>query len=164
MFAQILFFVLSIVAVVAGLIVISVKNPITSAIALVVSLASMAGLFAMLDAHFIATLQVLVYAGAIMVLFVFVIMLLNLHPSELTAPRLNGWKVLGILSAMGVLALFLPRLAEQRGPPASIEAGFGTIEGIGMQLFSDYLVPFELISVLLTAAVVGAVIVAKREI
>ncbi len=150
------------------MLVIAVRNPINSAMALVATFLFLAALYAQLLAHTIAVLQVLVYAGAIMVLFLFVIMLLSLtHLGEPT-PRPAFHQVVGALSAVAVLAgLFAAilhwheRVAHH---PRESLARFGTLEQVGGLLYTRWLLPFEAVSLLLLVAMVGAVVVAKPRI
>jgi NADH-quinone oxidoreductase subunit J len=160
------------VAIVSALLCITRKSPVASALWLVLTLFSLAGLFVILDAHFIAAVQVMVYAGAIMVLFLFVIMLLHIGsegPSDLP-----GWAGRGMMAAVGVLLVAelwaVTRIVpnEQIVLPAGTLAQATNQEGavglISSTLFRDYLVPFEITSVLLLAALVGAVVLAKRRL
>ena len=147
------------------------RNPVASALWLVVTLFSLAALFVLLDAQFLAVLQVLVYAGAIMVLFLFVIMLLNLGragPTDLKGPIGLG---LGVLLAGLLLVQLLvlrqsslPALGAAAGPPPRAAVGAGIVPALAQPLFTAYLVPFELTSLLLLAAIVGAVVLAKRKL
>jgi NADH-quinone oxidoreductase subunit J len=147
------------------------RDPIHSAIALVACMFCVAALYAMLAAHLVAVLQVLVYAGAIMVLFIFVIMLLNLQADAETRARLGPMKVVGGVLAAGlavalVTAIAKPEFTKPLGAAATaaqVDKAYGTLEPIGHLLFEKYLLPFELASVLLLAAIVGAVIIAKRD-
>jgi NADH-quinone oxidoreductase subunit J len=164
MFQQLMFYVFATLAVVAGFFVISGKNPISCAVALVVTLGSVAGLFVLLDAHFVATIQVLVYAGAIMVLFIFVIMLLNLHPDELGPPQITVLKGVGCALAGAGLVLLVWKFLPVGGTVPPVPDEYGTLQQIGLRLFKSYLLPFEIVSALLTAAVVGAVVIAKRDL
>ncbi len=159
----ILFYVFAILTVVSACCVIGTRSPIYSAMSLVGTFFSLAGVYVLLLAHTIAILQVLVYAGAIMVLFLFVIMLLSLGepapPSKITFPR-----VVGFITAVGLcIALvwaqwdFVPVGAQ---PPPS----FGTLQSIGAQLYTQWLAPFEAVSLLLLVAMVGAVVVAKSRV
>lgn len=168
---EILFFLFAVMAISGALNVILQRNPIYSAIGLIVTLCSLAGLFLTLSAQFIAAIQVIVYAGAIMVLFVFVIMLLNLRTEE---AKLDRHKYLKWLSIPLFLALLgevyyvvrtvsnpLPRIpATGAAPPAEI---LGTVESIGREMFTSYLLPFEATSVLILMAIVGAMLLARRE-
>jgi NADH-quinone oxidoreductase subunit J len=147
-------------------------NPVASALWLVVTLFSLAALFVLLDAQFLAVLQVLVYAGAIMVLFLFVIMLLNLGhpgPTDVKGPlgRVAGVLLgLALLFQLGVLAATTPPPQLQLAPGAMARAAAaqGIVAPVARPLFDAYLVPFEITSVLLLAAIVGAVVLAKRKL
>jgi len=166
------FRIFGVIAMGSALLCITRKNPVASALWLVVTLFALAALFVLLDAQFIAALQILVYAGAIMVLFLFVIMLLNLGrpgPTDIRGP-------VGLLTAAvlaGALLLQL-RVLGQSTLPSSIQLLPGTISALQQQqgivgsvanpLFDTYLVPFEIASVLLLAAIVGAVVLAKRKL
>ena len=163
-----LFYLFSLLAVVAGLFVVTARNPITSAVSLVLCFFGLAADYVLLDAHFVAVTQVLVYAGAIMVLFIFVIMLLNLRGEkapllDLSRRALFGLVVAGLLGVGLIVGLEGAKL----GMEANVGGGFGTIKVVGEALFttqSRWLLPFEVVSVLLTVAVIGAVVLAKREI
>ena len=166
------FWFFGVIAMGSALLCITRKNPVASALWLVVTLFALAALFVLLDAQFIAVLQILVYAGAIMVLFLFVIMLLNLGrpgPSDIRGPA-------GLLTAVvlaGALLLLLRPISEA-ALPASIQLPPGTVQGlqdhqgiigtVATPLFDAYLIPFEIASVLLLAAIVGAVVLAKRKL
>ncbi len=160
------------VAIVSAFLCITRRSPVASALWLILTLFCLAGIFVLLDAQFIAALQVLVYAGAIMVLFLFVIMLLNLGrggPSDL-----RGWPgrlvaiVLGILLAAELWAVrtWAPEehLRIPEGAIARMSQAEGPVHLISDVLFREYLIPFELTSVLLLAAIVGAVVLAKRRL
>jgi NADH-quinone oxidoreductase subunit J len=141
------------------------RNPVTSAMFLVMTIASLAGLFVLLHAFFLAAVQVLVYAGAVMVLFLFVIMLLDLKAEE--REKVKGITLVAGLVAVGaILAIFLVSLLPQNSPLNSDKAPSlegGTIE-LGKLLFKEYLLPFEIVSVLLLVAMVGVVLLSKREL
>jgi NADH-quinone oxidoreductase subunit J len=160
------------VAVASAILCVTRKNPVASALWLVQTLFALAALFVILDAQFIAVLQVLVYAGAIMVLFLFVIMLLNLGRRGPTDLKSTFWW--GAAAVLGALLLVpLARLARL-GPPAEIRLPAGAMGALVQQqgmvgavarpLFDTYLVPFEITSLLLLAAIVGAVVLAKRKL
>jgi NADH-quinone oxidoreductase subunit J len=166
------FWIFGVIAMGSALLCITRKNPIASALWLVVTLFALAALFVLLDAQFIAALQVLVYAGAIMVLFLFVIMLLNLGrpgPTDIKGPA--GLVIAAVLA--GALLLQL-RVLSQSTLPSAIQLPAGTVAALQQQqgiigavanpLFGAYLIPFEIASVLLLAAIVGAVVLAKRKL
>lgn len=147
-----------------AILVVALRNTLSSAIALVATLFSIACLFAMLGAHFLAAMQVLVYAGAVMVLFVFVIMLLDLGWDTLKKIRMSFPSVIGILIGGYLATILVLRLGYLSDPfPSLADKEFGAIAGVGRLLFVDYLVPFELTSILLLVAIVGAIVLAKRE-
>jgi NADH-quinone oxidoreductase subunit J len=150
--------------VVLALGVISFGNPLYSALCLIGCLFSVAWIFALQSAQLLAILQVLVYAGAIMVMVLFVIMILNLSPQELGGAKVNRRKVFGayLLAATGVLLLL--RLSEYWFPEVpQVDALFGSIENVGMVLFTEYLLPFEMVSVLLLAAIIGVVVLTRNS-
>ena len=151
------------------------RKPIHSAIALVVCFFCLAGIYVLLAAHLLAMLQVLVYAGAIMVLFIFVIMLLNLQDHELGEPKVTLFKIIsavivasvafslvGILGSEDLLAPVETDLAGMGLSKGELST-FGSLKAVGVLLFNKYLLPFELTSILLLVAMVGAVILAKRD-
>ncbi len=152
-------------AVILAVMVITLKNPVHSAVALVCNMFSLAALFALLDAHFLAALQVLVYAGAIMVLILFVIMLLNLQPDELGRAKQTATKAVGGVLATWVVVLVISLVTTGKsGEMPAVPESFGTLETIGRLLFSRFLLSFEVASVLLLAAILGAVGIAKKKI
>lgn len=161
------FYLFALLAVLSGIVVVTRQNPIASAVALVACFFFLAGMYVMMDAQFVAIMQVLVYAGAIMVLFIFVIMLLNLRGEDVKgwtdiAPR--GLVGLGAAGFMG-MGLMLSVEAMRAVETSPADPGFGTIEQVGQALFSGkYLLPFEFASALLTVAMVGAVVLGKRNI
>jgi NADH-quinone oxidoreductase subunit J len=158
----IFFYIFAAISVVSAVLVISFRNTLSSAMALVVTLFGVACLFAMLGAHFLAAMQVLVYAGAVMVLFVFVIMLLNLGKRELLKIKMSFSSVIGILLGGYLASLLSFRLGLFKGAFPVLESpDYGTVAGVGRLLFGDYLVPFELTSILLLIAIIGAVALAK---
>lgn len=163
----VLFYLFSLVAIVAGLGVVLARNPIASALSLVVCFFFLAADYVLLDAHFVAVIQILVYAGAIMVLFVFVIMLLNLRHDDAEAlGDISRRTIFGVAMA-GLLAVGVATGVGALGQVTAPEVGgaYGTIAEVGRALFGGrYLLPFESVSVLLTVAVVGAVVLAKKEV
>lgn len=167
MIAQLLFFFLAIVAVAAALGLVISRNPVTSALWLILNLFCIAGLYLTLNAHFIAVIQVLVYAGAIMVLFLFVIMLLNLT----ALPRIWNidWKmvvsfILGVVvlvQLVYIVSLGMNVLPTGISPVET--AASGSAEVIARQLFTQFALPFEIIGILLLVATIGAVVLAKKR-
>ena len=155
-----LFWIFAVVGMGCGFLVVWHRNPMNSAIYLVITMLCLAGLYVLLMGGFVATIQILIYAGAVMVLMLFVIMMLNLRSDTLQREGSRwAWVLAG---AVGVVLVF--RIAGlfsvgEENPPVS--EGFGTIEEVGASLFSAYLLPFELAAVLLVIAVIGAVILAK---
>lgn len=143
------------------------NNPVSSAICLVLSFFSLAAVYVTLDAHFIAALQILVYAGAIMVLFVFVIMLLNLKPAELAFDRIRPKSLgvaglaLGFLTLMVVLIRKIPQVSELQFTP--VNAAFGTAKAVGALMLNNYVVAFEVMGVLLTVGLIGAVLLGRSD-
>ena len=148
----------------AALSVVWNRQPFYSVLSLLVVMFCLASLFIMLGAYFVAALQVLLYAGAVLVLFLFVVMLLNLEPEALSRMRIFTLRTLGTLAAGLLLALLLNILRSRLGEPAlaSLPSPNGTVEAIGRVLFSRYLLPFELTSFLILAAIIGAVTLAKQ--
>lgn len=166
------FYLFGLIAVVSALLFVTRKSPVAAALWLVSTMFCLAAMYVLLDAQFIGAIQVLVYAGAIMVVFLFVIMLLNLgHPSELADARGLGWKLaagaVGLALLAEVFALTRMRapefLTRQSGELAQQVASEGALAPIAGALFTDYLLAFELTSVLLLAAIVGAVVLGRRR-
>lgn len=164
MIQSIFFYVFAASAVVMAFLVVSAKNPIYSATALIGCLLSVACIFALQSAHLLALLQVLVYAGAIMVLILFVLMLLNLSERELGERRVTALKVAGAYLIGAFATLLIVRFAGHLWAPAiSLDPDFGTIETVGTVLFTEYLLPFEMVSLILLAAIIGAVVLTRRQ-
>jgi len=162
---QIILWVAGIVAVVAAMRVILVRNAIVSVLHLIVTLVALAVIFLQLNAEFVAALQVIIYGGAIMVLFLFIVMMLNLRKDEFGADQLPGVRFLGGMAFATLLVQLVVMFTGAReGTRAARVAGdFGSIQAVGHELFGDYLLPFELTSILLLAAVIAAVVVARRR-
>ena len=160
-----LFILFAGLAIGCGLAVVAQRNPLYSAISLIGVFISLACLYVMLAAPFIAAVQVIVYAGAIMVLVVFVIMLLNVEQEERGRPRLKFLVPTGIaLSAVLIaeVAFILVTVQEFRVNPTETGADVGVTHSIGTALFTRYLLPFEITSILLLMAIVGAMTLARR--
>jgi NADH-quinone oxidoreductase subunit J len=162
---QITFGVFAIPLVITAAGVVIARSPMYAAMSLVAAFFFMAGIYVLLSAHLIAFMQVLVYAGAVMVLFLFVIMLLSLGNEHLEEERHKAMQVLGVLGAVTLVALIASATREVMAvDSAVVPADFGTVKAVGRVLFTQYLLPFEATSLLLLVAIVGAVVVAKEKI
>ena len=162
------FYLLSVVALVSAILMITRRSPVVSVLYLILNFFSLAGLYLTLNAQFIAVIQIIVYAGAIMVLFLFVVMLLRLGDEAQLTETLNYRKLIAIGLA---IALFLEiayiigfRGGEGHLTQAPNSVSIGTVESIGREMFTRYLFPFEVTSMILLAAIVGAVVLAKRHL
>jgi len=162
---QVLFWIFAVPLMASAAGVIVARNPVYAAMSLVSAFFWLAGIYVLLTAHLLAFVQVIVYAGAIMVLFLFVVMLLSLTDAELGLEKITALKVVGILGSAGLLSLLVTAIV-QSGPSTMkvVGADFGTVRAVGKILFTQYLLPFEATSVLLLVAIVGAVVVAKEKI
>ncbi|MCA1797042.1 MAG: NADH-quinone oxidoreductase subunit J [Geobacteraceae bacterium] len=165
---QLFFYVVAFVAVTSGFLVITCRNPINSGITLVMTFFCLAIFYVTLHAPFMAAIQIMVYAGAIMVLIIFVIMLLNLGSSVVIRYR---HAVTGAVVASGLMlfqVLIILKQGSVNPVPGSVSAemveSVGHTELIGKALFTDFMLPFEIASILLLVAIVGAIILAKREV
>jgi NADH-quinone oxidoreductase subunit J len=161
--SDILFFVFSALALICGVMILLSRNPVNSAMFLVLTIASLAGLFVLLEAFFLAAIQILVYAGAVMVLFLFVIMLLDLKVEE--RRKIKSLAVAGGAIAVGtILAIFFKSLSSANlSATRAPDFHAGTAE-LGKLLFSQYLLPFEIVSVLLLVAMVGVILLSKKDL
>jgi len=161
---QILFFFFAAIAVGAAINVLAQKHVLYSALSLILMLTAVSVLFILLQADFLAVINVIVYAGAIMVLFVFVIMLLNLPEDEDGADRLRWLKFIGIPLGLFFLVLVVTTLWNLKASPATQPQLVGSPAAIGQSLFTDFLLPFEVTSLLILIALMGAVVFAKRDL
>jgi len=167
MLEAIVFYILAGASVVFGLVMITRVNPISSAMTLVGAFGALAGLYAMLNASFVSIIQILVYAGGIMVLVIFVIMLLNLHKDDLEPMKaqplwIGGTLVVLFGTILGpILFCVLP---NKDWTWSSLAPDFGTLMTVGEKIFSDFIFPFEILSLILLTAVVGALVMAKRKL
>ncbi len=167
---QIIFYCLATLACFNSFMVITRKNPVSSAVFLIATLFIVAALYAQLGADFVAAIQILVYAGAIMVLFLFVIMLLNLDPSQLKGPKVSlGEIVVLLITAVSICAIgglvlsgSLPVQAGGLSLEAIAEAG-GNTRVVGLKLFQNYVWPFEIASMLILLAIVASIVIAKKD-
>ncbi|MGH7980960.1 MAG: NADH-quinone oxidoreductase subunit J family protein [Limisphaerales bacterium] len=162
----VLFYVFAVLTLGCGALVIAnplSRNPVTSAMFLVLTIISMAGLFVLLHAFFLAAVQILVYAGAVIVLFLFVIMLLDLKAEALRRIKIYGI-LAGIISVGAILAIFLKSLGAtlfNTSPKLTTEGGTAQL---GTMLFKNYVLPFEVVSVLLLVAMVGVILLSKKQL
>lgn len=166
----IIFYSLAAVMVISSLMVILKKNPVHSALFLILTFFCLAGMFLLLNAEFIAAIQVIVYAGAIMVLFLFVIMLLNVEREASAGGGHGLQKFWALVLCLAIAFSFISAItmsvftgAKGDYPPEKVDA-IGNSALIGKALFTDFLLPFEITSVLLLAAIVGAVVLAKKKL
>ncbi len=168
---QFLFVALCVLAVASAIGVVALRNPVSSAFSLILVLLNVAGIFAMQEAFFIAAVQVLVYAGAIMVLFVFVIMLLSIERVELDWPTSKSFWPLPV--GLGLVFFLAMSYVFSRGVPSptkgeftvpAIEQSGGNVRVVSDVMFSDYILPFLVMGMLLSICIVGAVLLAKRRV
>ncbi|CAN5684294.1 NADH-quinone oxidoreductase subunit J [soil metagenome] len=172
MLSQILLFIFCVLAASSALVMVTRKSPVSSALWLVMTFFALAAIYTLLGAFFIGIIQILVYAGAIMVLFLFVIMLLNLGNDFEPDFRSDVWKAVGAGSALVMIALLARMFAapivpvDGGGPErmAAQTAQYGAVGAIGVPMFLDYAVHLQVTGLLLLVAVVGAVILAKRTV
>ncbi|MBI3511640.1 MAG: NADH-quinone oxidoreductase subunit J [Bacteroidetes bacterium] len=162
---HILFGTLSFIAILSGILVIFSKNPVHSVLYLIVAFFAIAGHYILLNAQFLAIVHIIVYAGAIMVLFLFVIMMLNLNKE--TEPHKPAWIQIAAVIAGGVLMVTLVGALRNAGSlplTQPNDVNIGLVGNLGKVLFTDFLVPFEISSILFLAAMVGAVMLGKKNI
>lgn len=144
--------------------VLNVRNAVASALSLVVTMIALAGIYVLLEAHLVAAIQIMVYAGAIVVVFLFVVMLLNLRQDEFGPGRQWLLKTAAAAIGVAVLAQLLHLLSGTFGEAPPLPQGFGGYRQVGIALYTDYVLLVEIASLLLLAAIVGALILAKRKI
>ncbi|MEP7319961.1 MAG: NADH-quinone oxidoreductase subunit J [Panacibacter sp.] len=164
--SEILFWFLSVLALFSAVMVLISKNPVHSVLWLIVVFFAISGHYLLLNAQFLAIVNIIVYAGAIMVLFLFVIMLMNLNKE--TEPKKNIWmKFSGVIAGGLLLWIFISAsisAGDMTGKTAMIKEGnIGLIQNLGKVLFSEYALPFEISSVLFLSAMVGAVVIGKKD-
>ncbi|WP_373060786.1 NADH-quinone oxidoreductase subunit J [Gemmatimonas sp.] len=163
-FYEFQFYLFSLLAIASALLFVTRKNPVPAALWLVNVMFALAGLYVMLDAPFVGVIQVLVYAGAIMVVFVFVVMLLNLGRSGISDIRSLGSRLGAGVVGLALLANLLVVQREKLPRVALAPAVDNVVEDVAASLFTDYLVAFELTSLVLLVAVIGAVLLAKKRV
>jgi len=163
---ELLFYIFSALTLICGFLVVAnpfTRNPVTSAMFLVLTIISMAGLFVLLNAFFLAAVQVMVYAGAVIVLFLFVIMLLDVKEVEKQHYNLFGvvLGLLGLLSVGGMLIKAILSSGVGEGLQPQLE---GSTKDLGMKLFNDYVLPFEIMGVLLLVGMIGVILLSKKNL
>ena len=161
-----IFYALSAVTLASAFLVVLLRRPLHNVLFMILTMIGLAGLFITLHAEFIAMVQLIVYAGAVMVLFLFVIMLLNLDQLQTReGPRALRWwaGALIAVSVSGLILLGFKTLAPRQVPSLEQIAGMTNTELVGRELFTNYLLPFEVASVLLLAAIIGAVILIRKQ-
>jgi NADH-quinone oxidoreductase subunit J len=157
------FYFLSAITLLCALLVVTANNPIHSVIYLVLTFFGVAGHYVLLNAQFLAIVNIIVYAGAIMVLFLFVLMLLNLN-SDTEPQKSNLIKVIGAITGGSLLLLIVAAIRKAGLPTVPLESNeIGLIKNLGLTLFKDFVVPFELSSILFLSAMIGAVLIGKKE-
>jgi NADH-quinone oxidoreductase subunit J len=160
---EILFWALAAITVFSALMVIFSKNPVFSVLWLIITFFTISGHYILLNAQFLAVVNIIVYAGAIMVLFLFVIMLMNMGKDH--EPRKNKWlKLAGGIAGGCLLLVLIAALKDTEAQATELRTGeIGLIQNLGQVLFTKYVVPFEIASILFLSAMVGAVIIGKRD-
>ena len=167
--AELIFFIVFALGAIAGALgVLIAKNPVNSAISLVMTFFSLASLYVLLHAVFMGIIQILVYAGAIMVLFVFVLMLINPRDDELQRGKFSGHQLVAMLMGVGIFVVLLQTIFTTSFANAGLASsapaeGFGEVEQVGHALLTTHVLPFELVAVLLLVGIVSAVVVAKKR-
>jgi len=162
---EVAFYAAGALAVVSALgMLLNVRNTVAAAMSLVVTMIALAVVYVVLEAHLVAALQIMVYAGAIVVVFLFVVMLLNLRSDAFAPPRQRWLKAAGAALTVGVAAAFLSLVPKALPAVQEIPEGFGGYRAVGTELFTRFVLPFEVSSLLILAAVVGAVVLAKRRL
>jgi NADH-quinone oxidoreductase subunit J len=162
---EILFYIFATLTLLCGLLVVFnpfSRNPVTSAMFLVLTIICMSGLFVLLQAYFLAAVQILVYAGAVIVLFLFVIMLLDVKEEERRRFQKFG-TFLGFAAVAGLGAIIINTIGQSGIGEALTAKGAGETKELGKLLFTEYVLPFEIISVLLLVAMVGCILLSKRD-
>jgi NADH-quinone oxidoreductase subunit J len=165
MITQYLFYFLSFVAITSALFVIFTKNPVYSVLSLIVTFFSIAGHYFLMNAQFLAAVHVIVYAGAIMVLFLYVIMMLNLNKEAEPHKDIIGKAAAGVAGGLLLLTMIAAlSKANYLAPSIAKDDSIGLVGSLGKTLFGEFLLPFEVSSILFLAAMVGAVMLSKKEI
>lgn len=165
----ILFYTFAIVTIGMALMVVVQPNAIGAAMALVGAFFGVAALFVLLEAHFVAVMQILLYAGAIMVFFIFVIMLLNLEPRQVRWRTMTGNRLVSGSAAIYLVGILLVAILEAKHAvivtsTVGVESPIGTVEAVGELLLSQYVVPFEVTSIIVLVGIIGAVVMGKKQL
>jgi NADH-quinone oxidoreductase subunit J len=162
--AQLFFFYLAGIIVLTSILVVALRNPVYSALSLLIMFFHVAGLYVTLHAEFVAAVQIIVYAGAILVLYLFVVMLLNVKREDRYHAQLPLGALLGVTLLTEVILLLLHQSGTARPPAAGPADAVGNTEAIGRVLYSTYVFPFEVASLILLVAMIGAIVLAKRDL
>lgn len=163
---QILFFIVAFLAIASAVYFVFAKNPMYAILSLIVTMFSIAGMYILLNAQFLGIVQIIVYTGAIMVLFLYILMMLNLNKED-ESKKDNLPKFIGIFS---VCILFVGMLGAYKGlsgntvAESNIDHSVGLTKNLGRLLFNEYVLPFELASILILAGIVGAVLIGKKDL
>ncbi len=162
---ELLFWGLSVLALFSAIMVVTSKSPVHSILFLIVVFFAISGHYILMNAQFLAIVNIIVYAGAIMVLFLFVVMLMNLNAES--EPKKNRLiQFAGLISGGCLFLVFISAITKSASANNLLQMGggnFGLIKNLGMSLFKDYLIPFEISSVLFLSAMIGAVVIGKKE-
>lgn len=163
---QILFFIVAFCAVASAIYFVFSKNPLYAILSLIITMFSISGLYILLNAQFLGIVQIIVYAGAIMVLFLYILMMLNLNKED-EGKKNNILKFIGIISGgllmVGTLGILRGANSEVSSL-ANVDYTAGLTKNLGILLFNEYVLPFELASILILAGIVGAVLIGKKEL
>ena len=162
---QILFLFVALVAITSAVYFVFARNPLYAILSLIVVMFSIAGLYILLNAQFLGIVQIIVYAGAIMVLFLYILMMLNLSKED-ESKKQNLMKFAGVFSAglllISILGAF--RGFKVQAAAANVDSSVGLTKNLGRLLFNEYVLPFELASILIFAGIVGAVLIGKKDL
>jgi NADH-quinone oxidoreductase subunit J len=162
---QFLFFLVAFLAVSSAVYFVFARNPLYAILSLIVTMFSIAGMYILLNAQFLAIIQIIVYAGAIMVLFLYILMMLNLNKQD-ESKKNNTLKFVGVFTAglllVGVLGVFRG-VKDNHIVVENVDRGVGLTKNLGRLLFNEYVLPFELASILILAGIVGAVLIGKKD-
>lgn len=162
---QIIFFIVAFIAVASAFYFVFARNPLYAILSLIVTFFSIAAMYILLNAQFLGIVQIIVYAGAIMVLFLYILMMLNLNRED-ESKKQNLMKFAGVFSAglllIGMLGAF--RGYQAKTTSTNVDSSIGLTKNLGRLLFNEYVLPFELASILILAGIVGAVLIGKKDL